>query len=325
MSTIIKSYNLFIDSSQRDEGDSPSDFSIILRRPITKTNNNSVFRVRITSCVIPFSFNQVNSSNNILQYTFNGNPFSITIPSGNYSIIDLLTEMESLIFTNNNCLLNFVYDISTSKCTLGFKSGNLSSMSITMLYTTTNIILMKMLGFTQNITFSFTSPSTYVDVFSNQPVNVSPSKCLFIRSSTLIQNTNYESLVDKNDTTDILAQIPITTGYNTFINWYDQSSDLFCEINNIIIDKINIYLSDATSFNQLPSDSGLLNWFLQINIQEIFVPTNIDVSHINDNLYIGNSPIVKTEESDIIKELENKKDNLKNDINTLLKKKSQAV
>lgn len=320
---ILKNYNLFIDSSQRDEGSYPSYFNILLRKPIVKTNKNSVFRVRIPSVVIPFSFNQINSTNNILSYTYNSNPFTITIPSGNYNITDLLTEISSLIILASPTVLNLTYDVSTSKCTLGFGTGNLSNQSITMNYTGGNIILMKMLGFTSNITFSFNfGTGLYTNATSNQVVNVSPSKTLFIRSETLTQNTNYEALVSKNDTTDILLQIPIQTSYNTYINWYDQSSDLFAEINNVVIDKINLYLTDATSYNELPADSGLLNWFIQLNIQEIYIPTDINTEHITTNNIITNKQVIKdVDKIENEDDIENKKNILKKEINDLIDKK----
>jgi hypothetical protein len=146
-------------------------------------------------------------------------------------------------------------------------------------------------------------------------VNVSPSKTLFIRSETLIQNSNYESLVGKNDTTDILLQIPIQTSFNTYINYTDQSSDLWAEINNSIIDKVNLYISDSTSSNELPSDSGLLNWFVQVNIQEIYRETDINTDHITDNL------VSKTNNLQVIDDLVKQKNDLEAEIKAYYDKK----
>lgn len=295
MTTILKSYNLFIDSSQRDEGVSPSYFSILLQKPIIKTNRNSVFRVRITSVVIPFSFNQVNSTNNILSYTYNSVSYSITIPQGNYSITDLLLQIATLITAQTSTILNFTFDPSTSKATLSFGSGNLSNQSISINNSSANIIITKMLGFTSNIIFTYTLiGNTFTTYTSDQVVNVSPSKTLFIRSETLIQNSNYESLVGKNEISDILTQIPIQTSFNTFLNWYDQSSDLFSEINNNIIDKINLYLTDSTSNDELPADSGLLNWMIQLNIQEVYIN-----NHIEDHNFIETSSFFPKKKNEI--------------------------
>jgi hypothetical protein len=323
MTTILKSYNLFIDSSQRDEGVSPSYFSILLQKPIIKTNRNSIFRVRITSVVIPFSFNQVNSTNNILSYTYNSVPYSITIPQGNYSITDLLTQVATLITAQTTAILNFTFDQSTSKCTLSFGSGNLSNQSISMTYSGANIIMMKMMGFTSNINFTYTFiGNTFTTDTSDQVVNVSPSKTLFIRSETLIQNSNYESLVGKNEISDILTQIPIQTSFNTFLNWYDQSSDLFSEINNNIIDKINLYLTDSTSNDELPADSGLLNWFIQLNIQEVYID-----NQITDKNFIENTLEKEKIKDDVInddiqaKQIQKQKEDIKKEINSLIDKK----
>lgn len=319
---ILKNYNLFIDSSQRDEGNTPSYFSIVLTKPITKVSKSSYFRVRINSVCIPFSFSQINSTNQKLTYTCNGTSYIITVPTGNYSITDLLTQIQLLIETQTNTKLLFTYDASTSKSTLGFDIANNISYTITMNYIGSNIIMMKMLGFTANTIFSFTMPSLFINATSNQVVNVSPSKTLFIRSETLLQNSNYESLVSKNDTSDILLQIPILTSFNTYINYNDQSSELWAEINNTIIDKINLYISDSTSFNELPSDSGLLNWFCQINIQEIYRPNEFSVDHIIET---NVKPIQPDESDGVIEDLNKEKESLMNEIKRYQNKKNLSL
>lgn len=328
MTTILKSYNLFIDSSQRDEGVSPSYFSILLQKPIIKTNRNSIFRVRITSVVIPFSFNQVNSTNNVLSYQDNNNFYSITIPQGNYAITDLLATIQTLIEVqtsqsfNTTTFLNFTFDQATSKATLGFNTGNTISQAIFIPFSGNNVIMMRMLGFTSNISFSFSLPNNFASQTSNQVVNVSPSKTLFIRSETLIQNSNYESLVGKNEISDILTQIPIQTSFNTFLNWYDQSSDLFSEINNNIIDKINLYLTDSTSNDELPADSGLLNWFIQLNIQEVFIDNHISNHNFIEQSIIGSDEAEEETKNDEVDELTKQKEDLKKEINELIDKKA---
>lgn len=321
---VLKNYNLFIDSSQRDEGSFPSYFSIILRKPITKTKQSSYFRVRIPSLVIPFSFSQVNSKNNVLNYTFNSVSFSITVPSGNYSITDLLTQIQTLIQSNNNCKLLFTYNPSTSITTLGFDTGNLITSQIVMNYSSNNIILMKMMGFTQNVVYSYNAiTNAYVNAVGNQVVNVSPSKTLFIRSDTLIQNSNYESLVSRNDTTDILLQIPIMTSFNTYINYNEPSSEMWSEINNSSVDKINLYISDATSNDELPADSGLLNWFCHINIQEIYRDEEINVNHITNPIQQPREDENNNLKVKLIDDLMKQKNDLENEIKDYQNKKSQ--
>jgi hypothetical protein len=324
---VLKNYNLFIDSSQRDEGNTPSYFSIVLTKPITKVSKSSYFRVRIPSLVIPFSFSQINSTNQMLTYTCNGIVYILVIPTGNYSITDLLQQLQSSMEFQTSAKLLFTYDVSTSKSTLGFDIANLQPFTITMNYTTTNIILMKIMGFTSNVTFSFTPPSAYTKATSNQGVNVSPSKTLFIRSETLLQSSNYESLVDKNSTSDILLQIPINTSFNTYINYNDQTSELWSEVNNTIIDKINLYISDSTSYNELPADSGLLNWFCQINIQEVYRADDFSVDHItNPNIIMAaNTPPPAKESESIISDLMDEKEALLNEIKKYQEKKKSSI
>lgn len=322
---ILKNYNFFLDSSQRDEGDLPNYFSIVLRRPIIKTNKKSMFRVRIPSVVIPFSFSQVNSTNNKLTYIINNDTYQYTIPNGNYNINDLLTEIKKDIENSNPVKLDFNYNISTSKCILAFNNTMTIPTTLTIPLIPSNKILLLMMGFTSSIELSVININNaliFTNASSNQVVNVSPSKTLFIRSETLTQNTNFESLVDKNENTDILLQIPIYTGFNTFINYHDQSSDLFADIINTTIDKINLYITDSTSYDVLPPDSGLLNWFIQINIQEIYTPHEIDTRYIEDNTIkeTDTQPIKDTKEeekqrSNIINDLTNEKNKLIEELN----------
>ena len=46
---VLRSYNLFLDSSQRDYSavGNPADYFIYLNKPITKTGKSSVFRVKV--------------------------------------------------------------------------------------------------------------------------------------------------------------------------------------------------------------------------------------------------------------------------------------
>jgi hypothetical protein len=183
---------------------------------------------------------------------------------------------------------------------------------------------MKMMGFTQNVVYSYNAiTNAYVNAVGNQVVNVSPSKTLFIRSDTLIQNSNYESLVSRNDTTDILLQIPIMTSFNTYINYNEPSSEMWSEINNSSVDKINLYISDATSNDELPADSGLLNWFCHINIQEIYRDEEINVNHITNPIQQPREDENNNLKVKLIDDLMKQKNDLENEIKDYQNKKSQ--
>ena len=312
--SVIRSYNLFLDSSQQDYSDSGDNgsYSLFLRKPITKTVDNSIFRIKVIQACIPFSFTEINSSNNILYYTYNTNPFNFTIPAGSYTILSLLSYIQTYLSSTHTVNLNFSFNPSTNFATFAFSSVNTGDHSFTFLHTNTNNKpILKQLGFiTTDIIFSCVSGVPTISSISTQSVNVSPSKNLYIRSDNLQQASAQEAIVNKCNTSDIIAIIPINVPFSNYINFYN-TDNFLVYINNNVIDTISVYLTDATSDNTL---IGLvLNWSITIVVEEYELPLVIDVSKYKDNN-------ISSMNKNIISDLENEK---KDDINYLLEQKNK--
>lgn len=313
--SVIRSYNLFLDSSQQDyplNGNNGA-FSLFLRKPITKTVSNSIFRVKVIQTCIPYSFTEINSGNNILYYTYNSTPFNFTIPAGSYTILSLLSYIQTYLNSNHSVFLNFTFNQSTNFATFGFaSSGNTGNHSFTFLYTdNNNKPILKQLGFTNtNIIFTCVGGFPAVSSTSNQSVNISPSKNLYIRSDNLQQSSSQEAIVNRCDTSDILAIIPINVPFSNYINFYNNDNFLVY-VNNNVIDNISLYLTDATSDETL---IGLvLNWSVTIVVEEYELPLVIDVSKFKENN-------VNSMNNQVINQLENQKTD---DINYLLEQKNK--
>lgn len=304
---ILRSYNLFLDSSQRDYSASgnPADFALQLNKPITKTGKASVFRVKVIQACIPFSFTEINATNNVLVYTFNSSQFSLTIPVGSYNITSLLLYLSTYLNTTHSVVLSFSFNQSTNLATLGFSAtGNTGSKVFQFTTTGGNLLVMKQLGFVNTTaTFSFIS-SVLVDATSTQSVNVSPSKNLYIRSNSLQQTNSQEAIIGKCRPSNILAVCPILVPFGNYITFYNTET-FGVLINNETIDGIEVFLSDATGENVLIG--LLLNWSITLVIDEINQTENVSVKHITDST-------VSQQNKTSIDQLENIKQNTIDDL-----------
>jgi hypothetical protein len=167
-----------------------------------------------------------------------------------------------------------------------FDSGKVNSLTL-------------MLGFTS--TFNF---SNVITATSNQNVNVSPAKTLFIRSTTLLQSQNYESIIGKNNFSDIIGQVQIYNGSQSFLNFYD-ANNFYSRLNNVAIDNVNIYITDSTNDNEIINLT--LDSMFGLEIQEI-----IQQTLVNSN---GGQPT----QTDLLR------DEVKNVNNEIIKKKSELI
>lgn len=304
---VLRSYNIFLDSSQRDYSDvnNPASYLTYLNKPITKTGKSSIFRVKVVQACIPFSFTEINATNNVLDYTFNSAPFQLTIPVGSYNINSLLLYLSNYLSTTHSVVLSFTFNISTSLATLGFSaSGNTGTKVFQFGTGGGNLLVMKQLGFVNTTAiFSYTG-GILVNATSTQSVNVSPSKNIYIRSLNLQQTNSQEAIIGACRTSNILAICPINVPFGNYINFYNtETFGVF--LNNETIDSIQVYLSDATSDNVLVG--LLLNWSITLIIDEIDLPDIVNIQHIMDST-------VGKQNKTSIDELENIKQNTIDDL-----------
>jgi hypothetical protein len=274
---IINTYNIFIDSSQRVSG-TTSNFTIQLKKPLTLTKSSNYFICTVRDAQIPFNIQQVNSKNATLAFsitrgtTYNS---SITLTYGNYNILNLLTALSTALTSQISTLisgfspnLNFSYNQSYLNITLNITGSDNTATSITLNFST-NSSLGYMLGYTSNATFSYNSTNVSTNSTSTQNINVNPMNSILIRSSNLNQSQNWESLVEENVVSDILAKVVINSLPNTWLLL--NNGNLKITLTNKIIDTIDFYLSSNLDYGI--SLNGL-NWSCCISFDEIEVPVN---------------------------------------------------
>ena len=324
--SVLNTYNLFLDSGQRDTSSTgtPASYSLFLSKPISKSVKSSMFRVKIIQACIPFSFTEINNTNNLISYSFNGTPYSFTIPVGSYNINSLLLLIRQFLEAAHSILLDFTFNSSTNLATLAFSAGNIGTLDVVIPTTGGNEPVMRQLGFTNTtVVFSYVFGNPNVIATSNQSVNVSPSKNIYIRSNNLLQPNSQEAIVTKCRTSNIIGIVPINVSFGNYINFYNTQT-FGVDIGNETIDLIDIYLSDSNNSDVIVG--LLLNWTITIQIEEIFVNPDVSTEHIiKSNLSLNNEQSIKDLENvkqNTLSDLETYKGQLLNEIGEIHTKKS---
>lgn len=324
--SVINTYNLFLDSGQRDTSSTgtPASFSLFLSKPISKSVKSSMFRVKIIQACIPFSFTEINNSNNIISYLFNGTPFTFSIPVGSYNINSLLLLIRQILQAAHSILLQFTFNSSTNLATLAFTTANTGTLDIVISTSGANEPVMRQLGFTNTtVVFSFVFGSPNLIATSNQSVNVSPSKNIYIRSNNLLQPNSQEAIVTKCRTSNIIGIVPINVSFGNYINFYNTQT-FGVDIGNETIDLIDVFLSDSNNSDVIVG--LLLNWTITMQIEEIFINPEVSTEHIlRSNISLNNEQSIKELEKvkqNTLSDLETYKGQLLNEIGEIHTKKS---
>ena len=259
--TEINRYHIFVNTALRSNtSQSSSNFTVQVNPPLTKDHPNHYFSAQIVSVEIPYTWNQINSTNNTLQVIYQGINYSINLTAGNYTVYTLITELATQV---NNTIPshpwtdNTTYNPNTGVITFGITnvpSGSTTTYTIGYNFPA-NSFLARMFGCLNNssIIFGYGPVSgvyQYININGSTNVNVNPVSSIYIRSSNLKQLKNQENLVSgySQDPSDILCKLQVYTPPKTWI-FYNGELGLSARITNPIIDKLDMYLSDNSSFN----------------------------------------------------------------------------
>jgi hypothetical protein len=268
---ILRTYNFYISSKQRDTG-TPNNFSIYLNQAFTLNNIiPSEFQCWIDRAQIPFSFSQFNPVSKNVQcvYRVNRNSTiyngSFSIPTANYSIISL-----SSIF------------IESLRDSVNTVSGGLYTPSISVLYSEdTNRLRFTLSGSNTTITFFNTDfkglnlALGFSDIWnidtaleyteSTQDCDVSPSRCLYITSQSLQQSQSYEAIDNRFGASNILTMIPINRTPLLYIQ-HNPSYVIKTTLSNSLISELQFSLTDESGNDLFEMD---LDWSLHFVLEEV--------------------------------------------------------
>jgi hypothetical protein len=209
----------------------PSDYTIYLSIP---------------HIAIPYSFYNINTSNNTLKYSVLSNIYTITIPVGNYTVNNLLSQLK-LIFPND-------FTISYSGINNKFTFTH-ASQDFIFIYQSNFIesTCLGILGFSNDYQYSLNKV-----LVSNTMANLCPTRCLHISSTFLTQNI---SIMAPNNS-NLLCSIPITVNPYTIISY--PNNNFKVNLNTNIINSVQIKLSDQDG-NLL--DFNSIHWSITLNLE----------------------------------------------------------
>ena len=306
--TIVNKYHLYLKSSQRTNGTN-EDANYYLSRPLYKQHPLNQFEVSVVQANITYSFFNITNQNgqysSMRWYLARGGdypsttyvygspsaPKTVTIPNGNYTILSLITAVQTGIASdlalNYPAYVNPAWSWTYNRDTLtvNFALAGTNNITTTFYFMPSNVIdggVAFNMGITSLLHFGYdqynnSQPINIINnvktVGANAPsaINVAPITSLFIRSATIKQNRSFEFVAIKDDFSDILARVPIMTVGTTFIQFTNEAR-ISNRVKNDYIDVVNIYLTDNRSYN--PISLAGLDWMCVLEIIEIDIHQN---------------------------------------------------
>lgn len=265
--SVVNSYNLYLDSSQRLSGTSASP-TFNTSPAIRLTSTKNYFQVRVNTTSIPFSFPQLSAANALVYAYWNGQLLTLPLRPGNYTVTSLTTSIVAALTTavaalGTTIVVTWTYNKDTNLTTFTYvsSSATVTGDNIQLIYDSSPVPL-NMLGFTSSKTISLAAAVT-----GDRPVNLQPVTSLYIRSDSLRQSVHSkEFIIQRDDPSDILAQVPIFGQPNTFIT-FNNASGQTARITNHTIDVLSFYITDPTDYR--PIDLRGLDWNLCITVEEL--------------------------------------------------------
>lgn len=273
--SLITAYNFYLNSRARNFG-SPNNFTFTLKNTISKNGViPSEFRCKIPTVQIPFSFHQFNDFNKRTYFklirgvtTYDNQYFDIA--NGNYNANTFSTEWSRALrlklvqLLGYNPTINIIYVPDTNHYLFEIvDDGTYSRFTFYNVEGSKQVNLS--LGFASQWEIT-NSAGDYAE--STQAVNVSPSRCLYIQSDTLVQHNSYDAYaLDRAEvrTSNVLEVIPLTVQPNNYIT-HQNPNPTISFLANELIDAININIGDESLDVDLPDME--LNWSLHIVIEE---------------------------------------------------------
>lgn len=199
---------------------------IVYNLPNVNISKNEKVYISVKNAVIPYSFYNVNNTNNKLDFTLNTFNYSITLTNGNYNVNTLKSHILSLLNINNfDWIINYIPKTNT------FLFKHLIN-DFMFLYSST---CFELLGFKDNQNYSSIS-STLESTIS---INLFTIKNIYVTSSNFILNN-----IDSNNHTksNIICSIPVQGVQNSIIFYEDNAKHLIYNLNNI--NNLRITLND---------------------------------------------------------------------------------
>lgn len=242
-----------IDSRERTSG-TIDNFEIILKNPVYLNRNRQYF-CRMENIRIPTSFYNIDSNYNTIQITEDpaGTPstWTVTIAEGNYTISELLSELNTQFDTSSTKSNDFGLDIDdiTGKVTI---TSNTTEFKIVGANTTLSLPL----GFVSGTDYT----SSSLSLTAPNHVLMSTKRYLKINSD-LTSNNHYSR--DKIEPIGVV--VPVTQSRST-IQYYENSMGYKTKMENL--HHIKHFRFDIRDGNNKSVDFNGIDWNAEFVIYE---------------------------------------------------------
>ena len=226
---------------------------------------NEMLAVELVSATIPNSFYNLsnNNQNNTISFKETNDPSYkiLTIPSGSYDILELSTEIKTLLETNstNGITYTFTYNEITNQITITNSNINIT----TDFDFTTATTCRRFLGFTSSIK----TINSLAGITSDRTVDITDTRnSIFIRLPNLSNNKIIESSSGKYS--NCIAQIPVELSRNTFFT-YSPPRPFIMTLSQKQINSIDILITyqeqeNGVNFERADYEINLIISFFEI-------------------------------------------------------------
>jgi len=226
---------------------------------------NEMLGCELVSATIPNSFYNLssNNQNNTISFKEINDPSYkiLTIPSGSYDILELSTEIKTLLDTNstNGITYTFTYNEITNQITITNSNINI----ITDFDFTTATTCRRFLGFTNSIK----TINSLAGITSDRTVDITDTRnSIFIRLPNLTNNKIIESSNGKYS--NCIAQVPVVLSRNTFFT-FEPPRPFVMELAQKQINSIDILITyqeqeNAVNFERADWEINLIISFFEI-------------------------------------------------------------
>ena len=220
---------IHIDSANDEtvlNGTMKSDIRYYFKEAITVSSNYQIV-VSPNEVQIPISFYQITAHNNTLNYTYDGEDFTLIISAGNYDAVTLQTY---LINSFEDSVITVLFDLVNYKFIFTSTTGTFSMKSTSTCFT--------LLGFS-NQDHNSALVSGVNTITSDQVCNMSGTRNIYVHSNLSVTSMDTRSSRFEN----ILCKLPITCAPGQILFWSNFMLTRF-PVNEIYIGMLEVQLRD---------------------------------------------------------------------------------
>ena len=236
---------IHLNSSMADKYNSNTTSDCDFFLPLIEVPQQHTIYLSVQHAIIPYTFYNINTSNNLISYSYNDIVFNLIIPIGNYDAYSLLNVLKAGFTTN----MTVSYNIITNKY-----SFTHNAYEFIILGTSTGLNL---IGFNNGVN-AYSINKTLTSLNS---INLQSKHCICIQSNL---NTGSINNTHKNES-NIICSIPIDKPPFSMIT-YQNHNNLKYNLFNTSIRNLNLRLTDQN--NNLIDLNGC-HWSISIQIEVV--------------------------------------------------------